>query len=355
MACVDLVQFQLKRPATDPVNEKRDILEKTKEDFLPTDNEQSIINNKKKTEYDNTFMVKSKNYPVQSEKHRELTNISSASVLFIDHGVKSKEYQNLKQTKGKKDKRSVAERDNFSFDLPNRVQPNIVEDKFDDFDSTLRKMLQISRRNLKKCKHCGFKKRKCNINPSSCKSLVQICFKCETYGHFPKSRICKESKRKKQINTEKTSNVLRSISRISHTKIQQRIQYIEDQIKIEKKYLRTSYTLRFMALIYVLFNLDLFTSNSRQVLELCKSKHSRIRDFKHKNFHLDNKDVITCNNNHYQNEDDEIENVIIEKNKDEVPKIRQKKDQSIKLLQNLKIYSNDNCISEESNKKKYSS
>ena len=146
-------------------------------------------------------MVKSKNFPVQSERHHELTNISSANVLFIDHGVKSKENQknNFKQNKSKKDKRSAAELENFSFDLSKRVQPNIVEDKFDGFDSTLRKMLQISRRNLKKCKHCGFKKRKCNINPSSCKSLVQICFKCEKYGHFPKSRICKESKRKKQM------------------------------------------------------------------------------------------------------------------------------------------------------------
>ena len=38
-------------------------------------------------------MVKSKNFSVQSEKHHELTNISSANVLFINHAVKSKENQ----------------------------------------------------------------------------------------------------------------------------------------------------------------------------------------------------------------------------------------------------------------------
>ena len=116
LACVDLVQFQLKRPATDPVIEKPDMLEKTREDFLPTDDEQSIINKGEKSENNKAFMVKSRNFPVQSEKQLEMTNISSANVLFIDHGVKLKENQinNFKQNKGKKDKRSAAELENFS-------------------------------------------------------------------------------------------------------------------------------------------------------------------------------------------------------------------------------------------------
>ena len=44
----------------------------------------------------------------------------------------------------------------------------------------------ISRRFLKKCKFCGFKKRSCFGCPSSCLAVNKICFKCGICGHFPK-------------------------------------------------------------------------------------------------------------------------------------------------------------------------
>ena len=52
----------------------------------------------------------------------------------------------------------------------------------------------ISRRFLKKCKFCGYKKRSCFLHHSPCKALEKTCYKCGKEGHFPKSMKCKAKK-----------------------------------------------------------------------------------------------------------------------------------------------------------------
>ena len=59
-----------------------------------------------------------------------------------------------------------------------------------------RKMiLDISKQSLKKCKTCGYKKRNCLVDSSSCKATEQHCRKCKKKGHFPRSINCKARKK----------------------------------------------------------------------------------------------------------------------------------------------------------------
>ena len=47
----------------------------------------------------------------------------------------------------------------------------------------------IPRKFLKKCRWCGFKKRKCLMNPKLCSALHKQCYRCSKRGHFPKSGL----------------------------------------------------------------------------------------------------------------------------------------------------------------------
>ena len=56
-------------------------------------------------------------------------------------------------------------------------------------------LLKISKQSLKKCKTCGYKKRNCLVDPSSCKATEQHCRKCKKKGHFPRSINCRARKK----------------------------------------------------------------------------------------------------------------------------------------------------------------
>ena len=60
-----------------------------------------------------------------------------------------------------------------------------------------------SKRRLKKCRYCNFKKRTCIVDPFSCKALKLKCFKCRRSGHFPQSLNCKARKNKIKKEEEK--------------------------------------------------------------------------------------------------------------------------------------------------------
>ena len=56
-------------------------------------------------------------------------------------------------------------------------------------------ILNMSKRKLKKCRFCNFKKRTCALSPSSCKAHKLNCSKCFKRGHFPQSMTCKSKLR----------------------------------------------------------------------------------------------------------------------------------------------------------------
>ena len=49
----------------------------------------------------------------------------------------------------------------------------------------------IPKKYLKKCRWCGYKKRRCFSNPNFCSAFNKECFSCNKVGHFPKSILCK--------------------------------------------------------------------------------------------------------------------------------------------------------------------
>ena len=57
------------------------------------------------------------------------------------------------------------------------------------------KILKTSKKKLKKCKFCNFKKRSCLLDPEQCKAIHSQCFKCSKKGHFPASINCQTHKK----------------------------------------------------------------------------------------------------------------------------------------------------------------
>ena len=57
------------------------------------------------------------------------------------------------------------------------------------------KILITSKKKLKKCKFCNFKKRSCLLDPEQCKAIHSQCFKCSKKGHFPASINCQTHKK----------------------------------------------------------------------------------------------------------------------------------------------------------------
>ena len=47
-----------------------------------------------------------------------------------------------------------------------------------------RNVYETSKRNLKKCRFCAFKKRTCVLNPYKCKARFRVCSKCYKSGHL---------------------------------------------------------------------------------------------------------------------------------------------------------------------------
>ena len=65
------------------------------------------------------------------------------------------------------------------------------------------KILITSKKKLKKCKFCNFKKRSCLLDPEQCKALYSQCFKCNKKGHFPASVNCQTHKKIKGKRLQK--------------------------------------------------------------------------------------------------------------------------------------------------------
>ena len=57
----------------------------------------------------------------------------------------------------------------------------------------------VSKRLLKKCRNCNYKKRSCDVDSSSCVALIKNCSKCGKRGHYPQSLCCKASKASKKV------------------------------------------------------------------------------------------------------------------------------------------------------------
>ena len=74
-----------------------------------------------------------------------------------------------------------------------------------DLDKILKvnKILITPKHSLKKCRRCNFKKRTCIIDPGSCKASQFFCFRCNKFGHFPKSIFCKTRNKYKKNKVSK--------------------------------------------------------------------------------------------------------------------------------------------------------
>ena len=86
---------------------------------------------------------------------------------------------------------------------------DVLEDnQEEDYQKILkrRSLLHISKKRLKKCKKCNFKRRSCLVDSTECKAHYRSCFKCKKQGHFPRSPQCKAGHKlkKKVSNVSKT-------------------------------------------------------------------------------------------------------------------------------------------------------
>ena len=79
--------------------------------------------------------------------------------------------------------------DNPEFEIEKLIQRNLI--------------LKTSKKTLKKCRFCNFKKRSCLLDPDQCKALHSQCFKCNKKGHFPASIKCQIHKRIKRKSLQK--------------------------------------------------------------------------------------------------------------------------------------------------------
>merc|ERR1711954_129340 len=111
---------------------------------------------------------------------------------------------NLHQRKSKSIKRIKESEDNETRKSKKKNQENsanlfdILREHPEEDISKILTRLEISRiprKSLQKCKKCNFKKRKCTLDPSSCKAAKMFCMQCKRFGHFPKSIYCKSNKK----------------------------------------------------------------------------------------------------------------------------------------------------------------
>ena len=77
------------------------------------------------------------------------------------------------------------------------MSSDIEEDNTNIFE------IRYSKKCLKKCRFCNFKKRSCILNSVSCKAKTLKCHTCSKYGHFPQSMDCKAKKLKRKMKRAK--------------------------------------------------------------------------------------------------------------------------------------------------------
>ena len=97
----------------------------------------------------------------------------------------------------------------------------------------------ISKKLLKKCRYCNFKKRICLIDPTSCNAKQSNCFRCQKTGHYPQSLNCKIKNCKTKTNQQPlpTVKLTKQISKL----LIKRIKEIEFDIN-NKKYFPMHYS-----------------------------------------------------------------------------------------------------------------
>ena len=159
-------------------------------------------------------------------------------------------------------------------DMDEDILPNLITIiKTKQFETKLIKTNQIKKRCLKKCRHCNFKKRSCNLNFLNCVALSKICFRCGKNGHFPKSMNCKYNRKgereKKIIDQERKK--LPVISMTVLTLVREKIKQLEiSESKIEKFGNITAELIPYLTL-FILINLDTLINTQLRILQTKKA------------------------------------------------------------------------------------
>ena len=116
----------------------------------------------------------------------------------------------LNQVEKTKKKKKIKKTDSLAlFEVKNRFE--LLEDNPEFYIENLimrNNILRMSKKKLKKCTFCNFKKRSCLLNPTECKALECYCFKCFKKGHFPASIKCKGNKKITSLYQLEKVNIL---------------------------------------------------------------------------------------------------------------------------------------------------
>ena len=124
-----------------------------------------------------------------------------------DQNLKLEENKKVKKGKKKPNQNKCLVIDLSPFENKNQfgILTDNAEEKVENILKRV-KLLNTSKRHLKKCKKCNFKKRSCLVDFSTCKSFDKFCSKCNKKGHFPQSQECKSRRKIKKENLQKTEN-----------------------------------------------------------------------------------------------------------------------------------------------------
>ena len=146
-------------------------------------------------------------------KHPTLhSNVTSKGGLSDDRQVHSDDqFKKVSVTK-KKTKKLYNKKRRIEFKYHEKLNKFETHNRFhlfEDIDDEsvegikLKSDIKITpKKSLKRCKYCNKKKRSCSLNPLSCVSLNNFCYKCGKAGHYPKSMRCKASKKSEHNGKE---------------------------------------------------------------------------------------------------------------------------------------------------------
>ena len=82
------------------------------------------------------------------------------------------------------------------FESKNRFEV-LISNPEEDVPKIVKRLIlsNTSKRSLKKCKKCNFKRRDCLVDSAKCKASQRWCSKCKKHGHYPQSLYCKARKK----------------------------------------------------------------------------------------------------------------------------------------------------------------
>ena len=83
----------------------------------------------------------------------------------------------------------------------------LTDNPEDNIESVIKrlKIVTAKKKDLKKCRRCNHKKRKCILHPSSCSALNHTCATCKRVGHFPQSLCCQKRRKSEKHKSKKKS------------------------------------------------------------------------------------------------------------------------------------------------------